>query len=121
MSRPLAFLFLLSAAALAPLPARGQGQAAVVPDTLIVEGNRRVTRETVLLTAGLVPRRLLSYREAQQSVRALFGSGQYDDVQIEQRNVGGRVAVAIVVLRSEERRVGKECGYQCRSRWSPYH
>ena len=25
------------------------------------------------------------------------------------------------VERSEERRVGKECGYQCRSRWSPYH
>ena len=23
--------------------------------------------------------------------------------------------------RLEERRVGKECGYQCRSRWSPYH
>ena len=23
--------------------------------------------------------------------------------------------------RSEERRVGKECGYWCRSRWSPYH
>ena len=22
---------------------------------------------------------------------------------------------------TEERRVGKECGYQCRSRWSPYH
>ena len=24
-------------------------------------------------------------------------------------------------LRSEERRVGKECTIQCRSRWSPYH
>ena len=24
-------------------------------------------------------------------------------------------------LRSEERRVGKECMVQCRSRWSPYH
>lgn len=24
-------------------------------------------------------------------------------------------------IRSEERRVGKECGYWCRSRWSPYH
>ena len=24
-------------------------------------------------------------------------------------------------LRSEERRVGKECGLLCRSRWSPYH
>ena len=25
------------------------------------------------------------------------------------------------VLRSEERRVGKECRIGCRSRWSPYH
>src|SRR3546814_20477587 len=25
------------------------------------------------------------------------------------------------LLRSEERRVGKECGSKCRSRWSPYH
>ena len=24
-------------------------------------------------------------------------------------------------MRSEERRVGKECNGQCRSRWSPYH
>src|SRR5881227_4188240 len=24
-------------------------------------------------------------------------------------------------VRSEERRVGKECGLLCRSRWSPYH
>ena len=26
-----------------------------------------------------------------------------------------------VKLRSEERRVGKECSEPCRSRWSPYH
>ena len=26
-----------------------------------------------------------------------------------------------VLLRSEERRVGKECPSKCRSRWSPYH
>ena len=25
------------------------------------------------------------------------------------------------ILRSEERRVGKECALLCRSRWSPYH
>ena len=25
------------------------------------------------------------------------------------------------VVRSEERRVGKECQPRCRSRWSPYH
>src|SRR3546814_17111646 len=28
---------------------------------------------------------------------------------------------SIVRLRSEERRVGKECGSTCRSRWSRYH
>src|SRR3546814_15881510 len=32
---------------------------------------------------------------------------------------GGLLAIA--VLRSEERRVGKECGSTCRSRWSPCH
>ena len=26
-----------------------------------------------------------------------------------------------LLVRSEERRVGKECSKQCRSRWSPYH
>ena len=29
--------------------------------------------------------------------------------------------VADMLMRSEERRVGKECVCQCRSRWSPYH
>src|SRR3546814_9017296 len=28
---------------------------------------------------------------------------------------------AVRIVRSEERRVGKECGSTCRSRWSPYH
>ena len=28
---------------------------------------------------------------------------------------------AVVLARSEERRVGKECYALCRSRWSPYH
>ena len=27
----------------------------------------------------------------------------------------------LMLGRSEERRVGKECTIQCRSRWSPYH
>src|SRR3546814_11850990 len=29
--------------------------------------------------------------------------------------------VRLMVARSEERRVGKECVSTCRSRWSPYH
>src|SRR3546814_8862149 len=32
-----------------------------------------------------------------------------------------RMAEGHTYLRSEERRVGKECVSTCRSRWSPYH
>src|SRR3546814_20741438 len=32
-----------------------------------------------------------------------------------------RAAIADLLDRSEERRVGKECVSTCRSRWSPYH
>src|SRR3546814_11753013 len=38
-------------------------------------------------------------------------------------DVGGDAArgEAAACIRSEERRVGKECVSTCRSRWSPYH
>src|SRR3546814_4462312 len=34
---------------------------------------------------------------------------------------GGEEGIADIGMRSEERRVGKECVSTCRSRWSPYH
>ena len=39
--------------------------------------------------------------------------------QVVVENQGG--AGGVLGVRSEERRVGKECLTQCRSRWSPYH
>src|SRR3546814_957807 len=37
-------------------------------------------------------------------------------------STGGRVVIQLYPdVRSEERRVGKECVSKCRSRWSPYH
>src|SRR3546814_13288099 len=54
-----------------------------------------------------------------------------DDVrfEVEQIRAGDGWAFVYVrmltadgsVIRSEERRGGKECGSTCRSRWSPYH
>src|SRR3546814_1185351 len=40
-----------------------------------------------------------------------------------QKRLGGAIAIGehIRDVRSEERRVGKECVSTCRSRWSPYH
>src|SRR3546814_17266804 len=37
------------------------------------------------------------------------------------RNMLGRRVDFTTGVRSEERRVGKECVSSCRSRWSPYH
>ena len=39
------------------------------------------------------------------------------DAQVDELAAG----LSSLGLRSEERRVGKECASMCRSRWSPYH
>src|SRR3546814_18261718 len=55
------------------------------------------------------------------------GSHAIDLVNISQSGAGFRSAIpleagALVnLVRSEERRVGKECVSKCSSRWSPYH
>src|SRR3546814_4634621 len=38
-----------------------------------------------------------------------------------QRSAAPAITSLTTALRSEERRVGKECVRTCRSRWSPYH
>src|SRR3546814_10027222 len=58
---------------------------------------------------------LLAY-ESHKKAAAAYDAGFYDDLIVpfaglERDNN----------LRSEERRVGKECVSTCRSRWSPYH
>src|SRR3546814_14320217 len=44
--------------------------------------------------------------------------GLVDDLPVV---LEGFTAMAAGYCRSEERRVGKECGSTCSSRWSPYH
>src|SRR3546814_9494077 len=49
----------------------------------------------------------------------VFAEGLYlgqDHFRLDRGDVGRELRV-----RSEERRVGKECVSTCRSRWSPYH
>src|SRR3546814_510559 len=47
-----------------------------------------------------------------------FAPASEDDLLRYCWHVAGVVGV---MMRSEERRVGKECVSTCRSRWSPYH
>ena len=46
---------------------------------------------------------------------------QYISIILVSMLTGLSLLSILVVLRSEERRVGKECVSTCRSRWSPYH
>src|SRR3546814_13206938 len=42
-------------------------------------------------------------------------------VRIVRGRLGEEAGAKLLDMRSEERRVGKECVSTCRSRWSPYH
>ena len=50
--------------------------------------------------------------------KKIFGSEKHPRVLISFLNA---ILKPINPIRSEERRVGKECASMCRSRWSPYH
>ena len=100
--RPLASVLLLCAVALAPRPARAQGEGGGrLPDSIAVVGVRRVSRQTVLLTAGLVPGRTANYRDIQHAIQALYASGQFDDIRIDQDTAGP----GILIIQVKERPV----------------
>src|SRR3546814_4107834 len=53
-----------------------------------------------------------------------FGPEKLTDVEVGLKTnwrSGDASGSFSIAARSEERRVGKECGSTCRSRWSPYH
>ena len=64
--------------------------------------------------------------EYSQDYRELFEPEKHRVIFHNQRGAGKSIPYADTTEnttqdRSEERRVGKECGGMCRSRWSPYH
>ena len=105
MIRRTLFPLLLVVSLLAPRPAAGQADSSLgggLPDSVIVLGTHRVTREVVLQTAGLVPGRFTTYRDIQRALQALYGTGQYADVAIEQDTSGGH---QVLLIRVRERPV----------------
>ena len=93
------------------------GPYAAAPESL-----RAGASPVSLVTPGLVDAHThLAYAGSRHDEYALRLQGAgYEELQA----AGGGIlssARAVAAARSEERRVGKECSQQCRSRWSPYH
>jgi DNA-directed RNA polymerase subunit beta len=60
------------------------------------------------------------------SARVIPYRGSWLDFEFDAKDfvyfrIDRRRKMPVTILRSEERRVGKECRRLCRSRWSPYH
>ena len=68
-----------------------------VVDSIVVEGNERVAANQIQSNSGIVTGQPINYRDIQRGVTALFRTGQFDDVTMEQRNMGGKLVLAIKV------------------------
>ena len=79
----------------AVLPAQDQSSSTV--DSIAVEGNSRLTASQIIGTAGLVVHQPINYRDIQRAITALFKTGQFDDVVVEQRTSGDRLILALTV------------------------
>ena len=68
-----------------------------VVDSVLVEGNSRLTEAQILGTAGVTPHQPTNYRDLQRAITALFKTGQFDDVTLEQRADGDKLNLVIHV------------------------
>lgn len=98
MSRPLAPLCLLAALLIGARTAAGQDPAPAAPvDSIAVEGAIRNSPRQVIAYSNLQPYQQATYRGIQRAIQSLFGTGQFDDVRVEQRQVNGKQVLVIVV------------------------
>ncbi|MGH7510429.1 MAG: outer membrane protein assembly factor BamA, partial [Gemmatimonadales bacterium] len=87
---------------LVPGPAALMAQEPAPPtvDSIMVEGNARLKPAQIIGTSGIIAHQPINYRDIQRAITSLFRTGQFDDVMVEQRNVGGHV---VLVIRVKER------------------
>ena len=80
MSR-LSFLPLAVVLASAPALAQDVGRCAT-PDSIAVRGNARTLESSIVADAALAPGATLNFPAFERAIKAVFATGQYDDVQL---------------------------------------
>ena len=73
------------------------------------------------LVTSLTPTTPMTALTRQQALDTLTTAGKLFKMPKPTLAALPGAAAGAGLSRSEERRVGKECGDECRSRWSPYH
>jgi len=86
MQRSFPFVFVAAVALLLGGPAALAAQDEQPPtvDSIAVAGNARLTAAQIIGTSGLVAKQPVNYRDIQRAITALFRTGQFDDVLVEQ-------------------------------------
>jgi len=105
MSRLALALLCLAAASGSALAQDTPPGSCAVPDSIAIRGNNHVDEATVRGDAGLVAGANLTYRDIQRAIRAIFATGQFDDVKITCEPKNGQVAQTILAITVTERPV----------------
>ncbi len=82
MQKHVVTLLALMAAGTPALAQDAAPGACTTPDSIAVSGNSRVSDASVRTSAGLSPKTTLNYRDIQRAIKALFTTGQFEDIQI---------------------------------------
>lgn len=103
MSRATALVVAVLALGFGPRALTAQGGVqGPVADSIAVVGARRVPAATVIQQSGLQAGVALSFRDLQRAIEGLYGTGNYDDITLEQREADGR---RVLIIRVTERPV----------------
>ncbi len=70
---------------------------APIADTIEVVGAVRNSVQQIIALSGLRLTQPVTYRNVQRAIQALFASGQFDDVRVEQRPTAGKLALLVIV------------------------
>ncbi|MDX2261836.1 MAG: outer membrane protein assembly factor BamA [Gemmatimonadales bacterium] len=88
-----------AALALSATPAQAQDPQDLPPvDSLLVEGNVRNRTDQILAVAGLAKGAIITWRDIQRAISVLYRTGQFDRVEVEQREGEEVLILAIVVV-----------------------
>jgi len=105
MRKIASFVLVLVAASAAPLYAQETAPGACsTPESIIVSGNSRVDTAAIRSSAGLSTGSQLNVHDIQSGIKALYATGQFDDVQILCR-IAPTTNKATLVIQVRERPV----------------